>query len=135
MSILKQSRRIAKRRFASRQDGINMHQSRQDPLDIAVDDVGGPAEGDGGNGGGGIGPDPRQGQQAPAVRSRQETAGQRAGGGAARPDVAALLPAGNRILGIAGVDGRLAVWVEGPEGARVLLLDGQGRQVGQIGTR
>ncbi len=61
---------------------------------------------------------------------------QRAGGTAARPaDVAALLPAGNRILGIAGVEGRLAVWVEGPEGARVLLLDGQGRQVGEVRTR
>ena len=61
---------------------------------------------------------------------------QRAGGGADRAlDVAAMLPAGNRILGIAGVEGRLAVWVEGPEGARVLLLDGQGRQVGEVRTR
>jgi len=60
---------------------------------------------------------------------------QRAGGGAARPDVAALLPVGNRIMGIAGIEGRLAVWVDGPEGARVLLLDGQGRQVGEIRTR
>lgn len=61
---------------------------------------------------------------------------QRAGGGASRAlDVAAMLPAGNRILGIAGVEGRLAVWVEGPEGARVLLLDGQGRQVGEIRAR
>lgn len=60
---------------------------------------------------------------------------QRAGGGAGRADVAALLPAGNRIMGIAGVEGRLAVWVEGPEGSRVLLLDGQGRQVGELRTR
>ena len=56
-------------------------------------------------------------------------------GGAARPDVAALLPAGNRILGIAGVEGRLAVWVDGPEGARVLLLDRQGRQMGEVRAR
>ena len=62
---------------------------------------------------------------------------QRAGGGAARmpADVTALLPAGNRILGIAGVEGRLAVWVEGPEGARVLLLDGRGQQVGEVRAR
>ena len=61
---------------------------------------------------------------------------QRAGGPARAPlDVTALLPAGNRILGIAGVEGRLAVWVEGPEGARVLLLDGQGRQVGEVRAR
>ena len=61
---------------------------------------------------------------------------QRAGGAASHTmDVAAMLPAGNRILGIAGVEGRLAVWVEGPEGARVLLLDGQGRQVGEVRTR
>ena len=61
---------------------------------------------------------------------------QRAGGAANHArDVAAMLPAGNRILGIAGVEGRLAVWVDGPEGARVLLLDGQGRQVGEVRTR
>ena len=60
---------------------------------------------------------------------------QRAGGGARTADVAALLPAGNRIMGIAGVEGRLAVWVEGPEGSRVLLLDGQGRQVGEVRAR
>ena len=60
----------------------------------------------------------------------------RAGGGTTNSlDVAAMLPAGNRILGIAGVEGRLAVWVDGPEGARVLLLDGQGRQVGEVRTR
>ena len=62
---------------------------------------------------------------------------QRAGARAPRAvaDVAALLPAGNRILGIAGVEGRLAVWVDGPEGSRVLLLDGQGRQVGEVRAR
>lgn len=60
---------------------------------------------------------------------------QRAGGGGRAPDVAVSLPAGNRILGIAGMEGRLAVWVEGPEGARILLLDGQGRQVGEVRTR
>ena len=60
---------------------------------------------------------------------------QRAGGGGRGGDVAVSLPAGNRIMGIAGVEGRLAVWVEGPEGARVLLLDGQGRQVAEVRAR
>lgn len=56
-------------------------------------------------------------------------------GGTRTADVAALLPASNRIMGIAGVEGRLAVWVDGPEGARVLLLDGRGQQVGEIRSR
>lgn len=61
---------------------------------------------------------------------------QRAGGTRGVPaDVTANLPAGNRIMGIAGVENRLAVWLEGPEGSRVLLLDAQGRQVGELRAR
>lgn len=61
---------------------------------------------------------------------------QRAGGTrGAVADVTANLPAGNRIMGIAGVENRLAVWLEGPEGSRVLLLDAQGRQVGELRAR
>jgi hypothetical protein len=62
---------------------------------------------------------------------------QRSGGGArgAAADVTASLPAGNRIMGIAGVENRLAVWLEGPEGSRVLLLDAQGRQMGELRAR
>ncbi len=62
---------------------------------------------------------------------------QRGGGPATRvaADVTANLPAGNRIMGLAGVENRLAVWLEGPEGSRVLLLDAQGRQVGEIRSR
>ena len=61
---------------------------------------------------------------------------QRSGGPARRSaDVTANLPAGNRIMGIAGVENRLAIWLDGPEGSRVLLLDGQGRQVGELRAR
>jgi hypothetical protein len=61
---------------------------------------------------------------------------QRAGPTGRAADVALELPAGNRIMGIAGMERRLAVWVEGPEGARVLLLDPEtGRRVGEIRTR
>jgi len=61
---------------------------------------------------------------------------QRSGGPArGASNVTANLPAGNRIMGIAGVEGRLAVWVDGPEGGRVLLFDAQGRQVGELRAR
>ena len=61
---------------------------------------------------------------------------QRSGGPARGPaDVTANLPAGNRIMGIAGVENRLAIWLEGPEGSRVLLLDPQGRQMGELRAR
>jgi cell division protein FtsI/penicillin-binding protein 2 len=61
---------------------------------------------------------------------------QRAGGPArGAADVTANLPDGNRIMGIAGVENRLAIWLEGPEGGRVLLLDGRGRQVGELRAR
>ncbi len=61
---------------------------------------------------------------------------QRSGQGGRGPGVALELPAGNRIMGIAGMERRLAVWVEGPEGQRVLLLDPEtGRRLGEIRAR
>lgn len=61
---------------------------------------------------------------------------QRAGGPARGvADVALDLPAGNRIMGIAGMEGRLAVWLDGPEGQRILLLDSTGRRVGELRAR
>lgn len=60
----------------------------------------------------------------------------RAGGPAgSAPNTSLDLPAGSRIMGIAGVDGRLAVWLDGPEGSRILLLDGTGRRVGELRAR
>ncbi len=60
----------------------------------------------------------------------------RAGGQAgSAPNTSMDLPAGNRIMGIAGVEGRLAVWLDGPEGGRILLLDGAGRRVGELRAR
>lgn len=57
----------------------------------------------------------------------------RMGGTAATADVTAEIPAGNRIMGMAGVEGRLALWLEGPEGSRVWLLDpATGRRVGEV---
>ena len=48
-------------------------------------------------------------------------------------EMALPLPEGNRIAGIAGADRALAVWVTGPEGDRLLLLDPRsGRVVGEI---
>ncbi len=41
----------------------------------------------------------------------------------AAPTVAAGLAPGEHIAGIAGLGGELAVWVNGPGGDRVLLLD------------
>ncbi|KAA2212776.1 DUF6476 family protein [Teichococcus oryzae] len=37
-------------------------------------------------------------------------------------------PSGTRIGGIAALQGRLAVWVERPDGARILMVDPNGRQ-------
>jgi len=57
----------------------------------------------------------------------------RMGGATATADVTAEIPAGNRIMGMAGVEGRLALWLEGPEGSRVWLLDpATGRRVGEV---
>ncbi len=39
--------------------------------------------------------------------------------------VAALLPAGSRIAGLAGAGGDFAVWVSGADGDRVYLIDPQ----------
>ena len=42
-------------------------------------------------------------------------------------------PAGTRIRGLAGAGDRVAVWVEGPQGERVLLLDPRsGRVLGEL---
>jgi len=48
-------------------------------------------------------------------------------------EVALQLPQGSRIAGIAGSDQELAIWVTGPQGDRVLLLDQRsGRVLGEI---
>ncbi|MFT8246547.1 DUF6476 family protein [Roseomonas sp. BN140053] len=42
-------------------------------------------------------------------------------------------PPGTRILGMAGAEGRIALWVSRPEGERVLLLDPRsGRLAGEV---
>lgn len=42
-------------------------------------------------------------------------------------------PPGSRIAGIAALEGRLAIWVERPDGGRVLLVDpATQRQLGEI---
>jgi len=61
---------------------------------------------------------------------------QRAGGGrgaAPLPAMSLDLPAGSRILGIAGAGDHLGVHVQRPDGERILLLDPRtGRVVGQV---
>jgi hypothetical protein len=60
---------------------------------------------------------------------------QRLGGTAAAPALAGSLgqPEGSRIGGIASAEGRVAVWVQRPDGDRVVLLDGRsGRVVGEL---
>ncbi|ONG55510.1 hypothetical protein BKE38_09230 [Pseudoroseomonas deserti] len=48
-------------------------------------------------------------------------------------DLALRQPAGTRIGQIAVIDNRLAVWVERPDGGRILLIDPRSaRQVGEI---
>ncbi len=48
-------------------------------------------------------------------------------------DLALRQPAGTRIGQIAVLEGRLAVWVERPDGGRILLLDPRTvKQVGEI---
>ena len=42
-------------------------------------------------------------------------------------------PAGTHIRGLAGAGDRVAIWVEGPQGERVLLLDPRsGRVLGEL---
>jgi hypothetical protein len=42
-------------------------------------------------------------------------------------------PAGSRVGGIAALEGQLAIWVERPDGGRVLLVDPRSlRQTGEI---
>ncbi len=60
---------------------------------------------------------------------------QRAGrvGDTASGDVALRLPPGSRIAGVASAEGRVAIWVDRPDGGRVLLVDPtRGRVVGEI---
>jgi len=61
---------------------------------------------------------------------------QRAGGGgseAALPPMSLNLPAGSRIMGVAGAKDHFAVHVQRPDGDRILLLDARsGRVVGEI---
>lgn len=61
--------------------------------------------------------------------------GQATGGRAAgvSTDLALRQPPGTRISQIAALDGRLAIWVERPDGPRILLIDPQsGHQAGEI---
>jgi len=46
--------------------------------------------------------------------------------GSVSTDLALRQPPGTRIGQIATVDGRLAIWVERPDGGRILLVDPQG---------
>ena len=56
-----------------------------------------------------------------------------AAGGAASGDVALRQPPGSRIAGVASAEGRVAIWVERPDGGRILLVDpARGRVVGEI---
>jgi hypothetical protein len=60
---------------------------------------------------------------------------QRVGGGGDAPALAGSLgqPEGSRIGGIASAEGRVAVWVQRPDGDRVLLLDPRtGRVAGEV---
>lgn len=53
--------------------------------------------------------------------------------GGVSTDLALRQPPGTRISQIAVVDGRLAVWVERPDGPRILLVEpGNGRVAGEI---
>ena len=63
---------------------------------------------------------------------------QRAGAreAARMPPVALDLPAGARMVGLAGAGDRFAVLVQGPAGERLLLLDARtGRVVGEVTAR
>lgn len=55
------------------------------------------------------------------------------GGGASLPPMSLDLPAGSRIVGIAGAEGRFAVLVQRPDGDRIVFLDARtGRPVGEV---
>ena len=61
---------------------------------------------------------------------------QRGGGGrgaASLPAMSLDLPAGSRILGVAGAGDHFAVHVQRPDGERILLLDSRsGRIIGEV---
>ncbi|GAA0569230.1 hypothetical protein GCM10009416_04440 [Craurococcus roseus] len=63
-----------------------------------------------------------------------QRAGGVAGGGAARLELALDQPEGSRIAGVAAVEGgALGVWVQRPDGDRVVLVDTRrGRVAGEI---
>lgn len=55
------------------------------------------------------------------------------GGGASLPPMSLDLPAGSRIVGIAGAEGRFAVLVQRPDGDRIVFLDARtGQPVGEV---
>ncbi|WP_249681394.1 DUF6476 family protein [Roseococcus pinisoli] len=55
------------------------------------------------------------------------------GGGSSLPPMSLELPAGSRIVGIAGAEGRFAVLVQRPDGDRIVFLDARtGRPVGEV---
>ncbi|MDB5370168.1 MAG: hypothetical protein JWP20_1726 [Roseomonas sp.] len=67
------------------------------------------------------------------VIQRANRAAQGVGTTVLSTDLALKQPAGSRIGGIAALEGHLAVWVERPDGGRILLLDpGSLRQTGEI---
>lgn len=69
-----------------------------------------------------------------AVLLVQRLGGPAAGGAAAM--VSLGQPEGARISGIAATDRAIAVWVSGPDGERLILLDPAGtRRVGEIRLR
>ncbi len=64
---------------------------------------------------------------------------QRAGGGlagAGRLDLALDQPEGARIAGVTGADGAVAIWVQRPDGDRVVMVDPKrGRVTGEVRLR
>lgn len=55
------------------------------------------------------------------------------GGEAPLPPMGLELPAGSRMVGIAGAEGRFAVLVQRPDGDRIVFLDARtGRPVGEV---
>jgi hypothetical protein len=55
------------------------------------------------------------------------------GGGSAPWEVALGQPEGGRIAGVAAAEGSIAIWVQRPDGDRVVLVDPkQGRVTGEI---
>ncbi|HWL82212.1 MAG TPA: DUF6476 family protein [Roseomonas sp.] len=64
-----------------------------------------------------------------ALVQRSHTAMTGLSSGAVSTDLALRQPAGTQISQIAVLNGQLAVWVERPDGGRILLVDPQGGRV------